>query len=74
VRHAGSQGRVHFLDERGPWQLSAGTGWIPAASPVSNSPLLSNIEGKKVKITRRIELYKGKPEIRINAASQVEIE
>jgi len=26
-----------------------------------------------VKITGRIEMYKGKPEIRINAASQLEI-
>jgi DNA/RNA endonuclease YhcR with UshA esterase domain len=47
---------------------------IPPASPVSKSPTLSGIEGKRVKITGRIELYKGKPEIRINAASQLEIE
>jgi DNA/RNA endonuclease YhcR with UshA esterase domain len=50
------------------------TDWIPPASPVNKSPILSGIEGKKVKITGRIELYKGKPEIRINAASQLEIE
>jgi hypothetical protein len=63
-----------FLNIGAVYPNQSFTGWIPAASPVSNSPLLSNIEGKKVKITRRIELYKGKPEIRINAASQVEIE
>jgi DNA/RNA endonuclease YhcR with UshA esterase domain len=40
----------------------------------SQSPLLSGIEGKRVKITGRIEMYKEKPEIRINAASQLEIE
>jgi DNA/RNA endonuclease YhcR with UshA esterase domain len=50
------------------------TGWIPPASPVSKSALLSDIEGKHVKISGRIEIYKGKPEIRINAASQIEIE
>jgi DNA/RNA endonuclease YhcR with UshA esterase domain len=50
------------------------TGWIPPASPVSKSPILSDIEGKKVKITGRIEMYKEKPEIRINAAEQVEVE
>jgi DNA/RNA endonuclease YhcR with UshA esterase domain len=50
------------------------TGWIPPASPVSKSPVLSDIEGKKVKTTGRIEMYKGKPEIRINAAEQLEIE
>jgi hypothetical protein len=50
------------------------TGWIPPASPVSKSEVLSYIEGKHVKISGRIEMYKGKPEIRINAASQLEIE
>jgi hypothetical protein len=35
-------------------------------SLVSKLPVLFGIEGKKVKITGRIELYKGKPEIRIN--------
>jgi DNA/RNA endonuclease YhcR with UshA esterase domain len=37
-------------------------------------PLLSDIDGKHVKITGRIEMYKGKPEIRINPASQLEAE
>jgi hypothetical protein len=44
------------------------------ASPVSKSAVLSDIEGKHVKITGRIEIYKGKPEIRINTASQFEVE
>jgi hypothetical protein len=35
--------------------------------------VLTDIEGKQVKISGRIEMYKGKPEIRINAASQLEI-
>jgi len=35
--------------------------WIPPASPVSKSSVLSDIEGKRVKITARIETYKGKP-------------
>ena len=38
------------------------------------TPILSGIEGKHVKITGRIEMYKGKPEIRINAAEQLEVE
>jgi DNA/RNA endonuclease YhcR with UshA esterase domain len=38
------------------------------------SPMLSGIERKHVKITGRIEMYKGKLEIRINAVSQLEIE
>jgi DNA/RNA endonuclease YhcR with UshA esterase domain len=36
--------------------------------------LLPDVEGKKVKITGRIEMYKAKPEIRINAASQLKVE
>jgi DNA/RNA endonuclease YhcR with UshA esterase domain len=40
----------------------------PASIPVNKSPLLTAIEGKHVKITGQIEMYKGKPEIRINAA------
>jgi DNA/RNA endonuclease YhcR with UshA esterase domain len=50
------------------------TGWIPPASPVSKSPMLAGIEGRQVKIIGRIEMYKGKPEIRISAATQLEIE
>jgi DNA/RNA endonuclease YhcR with UshA esterase domain len=30
--------------------------------------------GRRVKITGRIEMYKGKPEIRINATEQLEVE
>jgi len=35
--------------------------------------MLADIKGKRVKITERIEMYKGKPEIRINAAEQLEV-
>jgi len=35
------------------------TGCIPPASPVSKSPMRSGIEGKHVKISGRIEMYKG---------------
>src|SRR5246127_1691734 len=63
-----------FLNIGATYPNQTFTGWIPPASPVSKSPILSGIEGKHVKITGRIEIYKGKPEIRINAASQLEIE
>jgi hypothetical protein len=36
--------------------------------------LLADIEGKRVKITRRIEMYKGKPEIRVDEASERDVE
>jgi DNA/RNA endonuclease YhcR with UshA esterase domain len=63
-----------FLNIGATYPNQTFTGWIPPASPVNKSPILASIEGKKVKITGRIELYKGKPEIRINAASQLEVE
>jgi hypothetical protein len=63
-----------FLNIGASYPNQTFTGWIPPASPVNKSPILSGLEGKHVKITGRIEIYKGKPEIRINAASQLEIE
>ena len=63
-----------FLNIDASYPNQTFTGWIPPASPVSKSAVLSDIEGKHVKITGRIEMYKGKPEIRINAASQLEVE
>jgi hypothetical protein len=63
-----------FLNIGATYPNQTFTGWIPPASPVNKSPVLSGIEGKHVKITGRIEMYKGKPEIRINAAEQLEVE
>jgi DNA/RNA endonuclease YhcR with UshA esterase domain len=63
-----------FLNIGATYPNQTFTGWIPPASPVSKSPMLSDIEGRRVKITGRIEFYKGKPEIRINIASQLEVE
>jgi DNA/RNA endonuclease YhcR with UshA esterase domain len=63
-----------FLNIGAAYPNQTFTGWIPPASPVNKSPILSSIEGKHVEITGRIEMYKGKPEIRINAASQLAVE
>jgi DNA/RNA endonuclease YhcR with UshA esterase domain len=63
-----------FLNIDASYPNQTFTCWIPPASPVSKSPILSDIEGKHVKITGRIEIYRGKPEIRINAAGQLEVE
>jgi DNA/RNA endonuclease YhcR with UshA esterase domain len=63
-----------FLNIGAAYPNQTFTGWIPPASPVSKSPALTDIEGKHIKITGRIEMYKGKPEIRINATEQIEVE
>jgi hypothetical protein len=62
-----------FLNIGAAYPNQTFTGWIPPASPVNKSPLLSGIEGKQVKVTGRIETYKGKPEIRLNAASHLKL-
>jgi hypothetical protein len=45
-----------FLNIGGSYPSQTFTGRIPPASPVSKSPILSGIEGKRVKITGRIEM------------------
>lgn len=63
-----------FLDIGAADPTQTFTGWIPPTSPISNSPMLSGIEGKHVKISGRIQMYKGKAEIRINRGEQPKIE
>src|SRR5258707_12402315 len=63
-----------FLNIGAAYPNQTFTGSIPPASPVSKSPVLCDIEGKKGKIIGRIKVNQGKPEIRINPASQLEME
>jgi hypothetical protein len=63
-----------FLNVGAAYPNQTFTGWIPPGSAVSKSLVLTDIGGKHVRITGRIEMYKGKPEIRINAASQLEVD
>jgi DNA/RNA endonuclease YhcR with UshA esterase domain len=47
------------------------TGWVPAGTPLASDPSLQLLQGKTVKITGVIELYHGKPEIRITSKDQI---
>jgi hypothetical protein len=47
-----------FLNIGASYPNQTFTGWIPPASPVNKAPILTGIEGKHVKITGRIEMYK----------------
>ena len=47
---------VYLLSMAAAYLNQTFTGRIPPASPVSKSPMLSGIEGKRVKITGRIEM------------------
>jgi DNA/RNA endonuclease YhcR with UshA esterase domain len=49
------------------------TGWIPTGASAQNSPLLHGIAGKNVQVKGRVELYLGKPEIRIDSEEQLRI-
>ena len=47
------------------------TGWIPSGTVLTSDPFLQSLQGKKVKITGRIELYRGKPEIKVLSKDQI---
>ena len=48
--------------------------WIPEDAPEAADPDLTNLQGKKVKITGTIQLYRGKPEIKVSSKEQIAIE
>jgi DNA/RNA endonuclease YhcR with UshA esterase domain len=47
------------------------TGWIPAGTLLASDPSIQFLQGKRIKITGLIELYRGKPEIRILSKGQI---
>jgi hypothetical protein len=70
---------VVFVSKRGNVFINLGdkypkqkfTGWVPAGTPLTSDPSLELLQGKTVKITGVIELYHGKPEIRITSKDQI---
>ena len=86
AQHIGQQATVEgivvkvFTSKHGNTFLNFGaaypnqtfTGWIPKDSPLAADQSLSALEGKRVRITGTISLYRGKPEIRIMSKSQIE--
>jgi DNA/RNA endonuclease YhcR with UshA esterase domain len=63
-----------FLNFGAAYPNQTFTGWIPPSSELSGSPLLDTLQGKRVKLTGTVELFKGKPEIRLLHERQIEIE
>jgi DNA/RNA endonuclease YhcR with UshA esterase domain len=45
--------------------------WIPQDAPEAADPNLASLEGKKVKIVGTIQLYRGKPEIKVSTKEQI---
>ena len=48
--------------------------WIPQDAPEATDSGLSNLQGRKVKITGTIKLYRDKPEIKVTTKEQIVIE
>ena len=80
-RHVTVEGTVVavFTSKKGNTFLNFGagypnqtfTGWIPAGTQLASDPALPSLEGKTVKITGKIELYRGRPEIKVLSKSQI---
>jgi len=60
-----------FINFGGTYPDQTFTGWIPAGTPLAADASISTLQGKKLKITGRIELYRGKPEIKIMSKDQL---
>lgn len=60
-----------FINFGGEYPNQTFTGWIPTGTPLASYASLQLLKGKKVKTTGRIELYGGKPEIKVLSKSQI---
>jgi DNA/RNA endonuclease YhcR with UshA esterase domain len=60
-----------FINFGGAYPNQTFTGWIPAGTALATDDSIPMLQGKKIKITGRIELYHGKPEIRVLSKSQI---
>jgi hypothetical protein len=63
--------RDTFINFRGVYPNQTFTGWISAGTPLAADASIPTLQGKKIKITGRIELYRGKPEIKVLSKSQI---
>jgi hypothetical protein len=66
-----SKARKVFINFGEKYPNQTFTGWIPAGTPLASDPSLTLLQGKTVKITGVIELYHGKPEIKITSKDQI---
>jgi hypothetical protein len=63
-----------FLNIGATYPNQSFTGWIPNSSPRQRLCCARRDRSQPRQDHGRIEMYKGKPEIRINAAEQLEVE
>jgi hypothetical protein len=60
-----------FLNFGAPYPAQTFTGWIPAGTLLASDPSLQSLQGKRIKITGTIQLYRGKPEIKVLSREQI---
>ena len=62
-----------FINFGGEYPNQTFAGFIAAGSKIVSNKSLSMIHGKTISITGTIELYKGKPEIKVVSADQIKV-
>lgn len=60
-----------FLNFGASYPAQTFTGWIPADRPLASDPTIQSLQGKRVKVTGTIQLYRGKPEIKVLSRDQI---
>ena len=60
-----------FLNFGGKYPNQTFTGYIPAGSELAGDRWSGTLQGKVIGITGTVELYKGKPEIKVLSMSQI---
>jgi DNA/RNA endonuclease YhcR with UshA esterase domain len=60
-----------FLNFGAKYPNQTFTGYIPAASELSDDRSTITLQGKVIGITGTVELYKGKPEINVTSMKQI---
>jgi len=64
-----------FINFGGKYPHQTFTGYIPADSALAGGDSsVAGLEGKRIKIAGTIDLYKGKPEIKITSKDQLVLE
>jgi hypothetical protein len=62
-----------FINFGGEYPNQTFSGFIAAGSKIASHKKLAMIHGKTISITGTIELYKGKPEIKVVSADQIKV-
>jgi hypothetical protein len=60
-----------FLNFGAKYQNQTFTGYIPAGSELSGDQWTVTVQGKVIGITGTVEMYQGKPEVKIQSRSQI---